>query len=363
MNICMMSELFWPFMLGGAERRYYEIASRLAKKHSVTVYSLRFFGHKNYEIKDGIEIIRVGSQHPLNRRRLPPLATYWPAFFAATRHDHDIIDVNQGVSSLMGFAKPFIKRPVVATFHDIYWNDWNTYFPFPFSSMGKTMEFIWSKLPYTTVIANSPMTAKKLRYVGFRSQVQTIPSGIDSEFINSVKSWKSEQSIVFVGRLVRYKHVDSLVRAFALVQKEYPRAKLKIVGTGPEEDRLKKLAKSMKINAEFYGFVTEEEKIRIIKSSSILVNPSTVEGLGLILVEAMACNVAVVARNLESYFFCDGKNALLYSDDSELGKKLVDIMNDDTRRKNIAENGFLTAKMFSWDNVAAQVESLYKSVV
>ena len=63
MEICMLSELFHPFMLGGAERRYYEIAKRLARRNDVTVYSLRFYGHPRRETTDGIEIIRVGAEH------------------------------------------------------------------------------------------------------------------------------------------------------------------------------------------------------------------------------------------------------------------------------------------------------------
>lgn len=363
MEICMLSELFYPFMLGGAERRYYEIAKRLAKRHDVTVYSLRFYGHPRRETVDGINIVRVGAEHPLNRRRIPPLWTYFPAFLRAAGSGCDIIDSNQGIASFAGAIKPLTRKPVVATFHDIYWNQWNDYFPFPFSSIGKTMEFAWSHLPYSRIMTVSPMTAKKLKYLGFNSPIEIIPSGVDIASIDKTTAEREECTVVFVGRLVPYKHVDALIREFRKVQDVHKKAKLRIVGTGPEEKKLKALAKFLGVNAEFLGFVSEEEKNRIIKSSTVLVNPSTVEGLGLILIESMACGTPVIARRLETYFFCNNGNSMLYENDSEIGEKILEVVNNKRVFMKLSKGGKETAKSYSWDNVAEKVEKLYRSVM
>jgi len=363
MNICMLSELFYPFMLGGAERRYYEIAKRLAKRHDITVYALNLDGSPRKEIVDGIRIIRVGAKHTLNRRRLPPLATYPLAILKALASDYDIFDANQGISSFSGFLRPLTKRPIVATFHDIYWNQWNDYFSFPFSSIGKTMEFLWSKASYSKIMAVSPNTAKKLIRLGFKPPIEVIPSGVDNDFIKKIKPVKDETSVVFVGRLVKYKNIDNLLRAFKAVQNEHPKYKIKIVGTGPEEGNLKKLAKFLNINAEFYGFVSEEEKIRIIKSSNVLVNPSSVEGFGLILIEAMACGTPVVAKNLDTYFFCNKSNSVLYNNDEELENILIELIENKNMAKKLENGGTETSKKYSWDNVTKQVEDLYTRVL
>jgi glycosyltransferase involved in cell wall biosynthesis len=363
MNICMLSELFYPFMMGGAERRYYEIAKRLAKRHEVTVYSLRFYGSPRQEVFEGINIVRVGSNHPLNVRKLPTLSTYFPAFFRVVAGKYDVIDANQGISSFIGLFKSFISEPVVATFHDLYWNQWHEYFRTPFSSIGKTMEFLWSKLDYSRIIAVSPTTKKKLIYLGFRSPIDVVASGIDKDFIEKVRAKKDRHSVAFVGRLVKYKNVDALIRAFAEVQKEYRDAMLKIVGTGPEEANLRNLAGSLGVNAEFYGFVDEEEKIKIIKSSEVLVNPSSVEGLGLILIEAMACNTPVVAKNLETYFFCNKNNSIMYNNDEDMAWKIMDVMSSKATSKKLKKYGARTATEFSWDNVAKNVERIYEDLI
>jgi len=361
-KICMLSELFYPYLLGGAERRYYEIAIRLAKKHSVTVYSLRFDGYESKEEHKGVEIIRIGSSHPLDKRSMPALATYFPALLKAITERSDIIDANQGISSFVGAFKSLIKTPIVATFHDLYWNQWNEYFPFPFSSLGKSMEFTWSKIPYNAVIANSPATATKLNYLGFKN-IETIPSGVDIKFIRRIKSRKRKNTIVYVGRLVKYKNVDVLIRSVKQISEEIDDVKLNIIGSGPEEFYLRNLAKELKIDAEFFGFVSEKEKFRIIKSAEVLVNPSSVEGLGLVLIESMAAGVPIVAKKLDAYFFYNGGNMSVYEKENEITRKLIEIITSKTKRKKLIKNGYETAKKYSWDNVAKKVESLYEALV
>lgn len=353
MHICMLSELFYPYLFGGAERRYFEIAKRLAKKHDVTVYSLRLKGCKDYEIYDKIEIIRVGLKHGLKKRSMPPLLSFFP--LKALKNNYDIIDANQGIASFMGFFAPFTRRPIVATFHDIYWNQWNEYFAKPYSWFGKGMELIWSKLHYDKIIANSPATEEKLKRLNFKSDIRTIVSGIDLDFINSVRSKKKNQ-VIYVGRLIKYKNVDLLLNEFSKVKD----SKLIIVGSGPEEENLKRLAKKLDINVDFRGFVTEKEKIRLIKSSQLLINPSSVEGLGLILLEAMACGTPVVAKNLSTYFFCNKNNSLL---GDNFASNITKLLENNTLRARLRKNGLKTAKDFSWDRTADKVEALYKELV
>lgn len=361
MKICMLSELFYPYLLGGAERRYYEIAIRLAKRHEVTVFSLRFDGHERKEEHKGVEIVRTGSSHPLDKRSVPALATYFPALLKAAAGRNDVIDANQGISSFAGLLKPLIKTPVVATFHDIYWNQWNEYFPFPLSSAGKTMEVMWSRMPYSRVIANSPTTAKKLSNLGFRN-VEVIPSGVDLNFIKKIRTKKRERSITYVGRLVKYKNVDTLIKIIGEISEEISDIRLNIIGSGTDEYELKRLAQRLGVDAEFFGYVGEEEKFSIIKSSDLLINPSSVEGLGLILLESMAAGVPVVAKNLDAYFFCNGYNSRLYSNEPELKKKIVEMLTSKKSRRQVIKNGLNTAKKYSWDSVANRVEKLYEGL-
>lgn len=363
MKICMLSELFYPYLLGGAERRYYEIAKRLAKRHEVTVYSLRFFGTKDAERADGIEIRRIGVRHPLTKRSLLPLVSFFPAMFKSIAGEYDIIDANQGVASFAGYVKCLSRRPMVATFHDIYWNQWSEHFTFPVSSVGKLMEFMISKGRFDRLIANSPETKRKLEYLGFKPQIDVIVSGVDIDFIDGIKSARQECSIVYVGRLVKYKNIDALIRCAVKLKKEFPKLKLRIIGSGPEEWYLKSLARELGVNAEFLGFVDEKTKFRIIKSSDIFVNPSSVEGLGLVLLEAMGCKVPVVAKNLGCYFFCNKDNSVLYGTEEGLYRALSALLKDSKERKELSKRGYATAKEYSWDKTAEKVEKTYEEML
>ena len=362
MKICMLSELFYPYLLGGAERRYYEIAKRLSKKHDITVYALRLAGQKDTENKDGIQIIRTGLKHPMNKRSILPLLSFPTALLRSITKDFDIIDANQGVASFVGALKPLSSTPVVATFHDIYWNQWGKYFNFPFSSVGKLMEFGFSKIKFDRIVTNSPETKKKLERLAFASPIEVIVSGIDTDSIKKVKSTKSEYTIVYVGRLVKYKNVDMLLRAAARLKPDFPKTKIRIIGSGPEEANLKSLSKSLDIGAEFLGYVSEEEKISIVKSSTIYVNPSSVEGLGLGLIEAMACKTAIVARNLDCYFFCNSGNSMLYTNENGLYLALQKLLENPDHRNKLARNAHRTAAAYSWDTTAKKVEQVYKEV-
>jgi L-malate glycosyltransferase len=359
----MLSELFYPFMSGGAERRYFEIAKRLSKKHNVTVYALNLEGSQTQEIINGIEIIRVGSKHPIGERKLAPLATFWPAIIRAVTGNYDIIDANQGIASFSGIFNSLVKKPVVATFHDIYWNQWNTYFKFPASTIGKTMEFVWSKTRYSNIFTVSPTTEQKLISLGFRGKIDVIPSGVDTDMINKIKVSREPKKFVYVGRLVKYKNVDLIIRAFEKIKKTNPDAQLHIIGTGPEEMTLVHLSKELGVHVKFHGFVEEEKKMKIIKSASALINPSDVEGLGLILIEAMACGTPVIAKNLPTYFFCNKRNSILFNRNDQLSEAMERVIVDSGYARDISKNSIKTAQEFSWNNTAKKVETVYRRYV
>ncbi len=349
MKICILSELFHPYDLGGAERRFIEIAKRMSMKHEVTVYSLRLFNQPSKEKWHNMEIIRVGLPHPMNRRSLTQMLSYKTPFLRSMMSKYDIVHANQGMASFAGLFSG-VRKPVIATFHDIFWRDWPKYFRFPFSYAGKFFELSWSKMKYDRIIANSDQTKRKLEELGFRSPINVIYSGVDTKYIKSVKPVKSD-GVVYVGRLVGYKNIEMLIHIFNKLGSE-----LKIIGSGPDEERLKKMAKP---NIKFLGYVSEEEKIAHIKGAKLLINPSTTEGLGLILLEAMACGTPVMARELECYReFCDKENSVLTTITAEKVKSLLD---NREKMKKIRISGIKTAKKFDWDNIAEKVEKVYEA--
>jgi len=93
---------------------------------------------------------------------------------------------------------------------------------------------------------------------------------------------------VYLGRLVFYKNVEVILQAFKTVAKEFSDAKLIIAGDGPHKDSLEKLVKKLNIenNIIFAGYVTPQQKAKLLAESNALLFPSLIEGFGLVMLES-----------------------------------------------------------------------------
>jgi glycosyltransferase involved in cell wall biosynthesis len=126
-------------------------------------------------------------------------------------------------------------------------------------------------------------------------------NGLSIERVRSVvreSSSYDEYSIAFVGRLMEYKGVNRLIKAFSHVAKEFHKAKLHIVGSGPEMGRLKELSRKLGLesNVVFHGWLPRDEALKIVSSSALLAHPSLYESFGYVIVEAYALGKPVVAH-------------------------------------------------------------------
>jgi glycosyltransferase involved in cell wall biosynthesis len=123
-----------------------------------------------------------------------------------------------------------------------------------------------------------------------------IPNGYDDEvFVNSVAAYRIP-SILFVGRLVREKGVDTLIRACALIQDRLPGCKLTIVGDGAEMSRLNNLARDIGVTelVTFTGQADSEQVAAAMRAHRILVVPSIREPFGIVVLEGLASGCDVV---------------------------------------------------------------------
>ncbi len=172
------------------------------------------------------------------------------------------------------------------------------------------------------------------------AQAKEIINYINDRFIK-----RDCRQFIFVGGLDRahyFKGVDLLLRALVLVN---PRSwRLTIVGAGDLRSSYEALAAKLKINrqVEFKGKLNDAELIRVLQNSDLLILPSLNrnEAFGLVLVEALACGVPVVASNLPGVrtVFNDHEQGLLVTpgDEEDLKKKLEFILNNEGLRRVMA---------------------------
>jgi glycosyltransferase involved in cell wall biosynthesis len=154
-------------------------------------------------------------------------------------------------------------------------------------------------------IANSNFIAEKIKRIYNRdSTVIYPPVDVDKFESSSIKG----DYYVTASRLVPYKRIDLVVKAF----NQMPDKKLIVIGSGPEKEKIKKIAKR---NIEFVGYQKEENLNEYLKKAKAFVFAAE-EDFGIIVVEAMACGTPVIALNKggTSESVVDGKTGILFNE-------------------------------------------------
>ena len=193
-------------------------------------------------------------------------------------------------------------------------------------------------------------------------QVAVVHCGLDHDTYRVAPgAAKSERpTVLYIGRLRRYKGVDWVMRAFPSVLRRVPGARLVVIGGGPFGPELRRAAARLPVSdaVEFLGFVSLEEKVRRLRSAWVLVQPSPKEGWGLTVVEAGGCGTAVVAADspgLRDSVRHDVTGLLVpYGDDRRLAETLAAVLEQSELRERLAAGGREWARRFDWRDCAAR---------
>ena len=171
--------------------------------------------------------------------------------------------------------------------------------------------------------------------------------------------------INFTGRIVRRKGLDLLLNAFSEDEKLLSSSVIIVAGTGPDEDRIKRLSSKIGIleKVRFLGQTNEVE--RYLNASDIFVLPSFSEGMPNSLLEAMACGLPVIASKIGGVVDVveDGRSGILFEpgDISGLASAMVRLLNDNELRLKLgAEARKRIVDSFSIDMIADEYIRLYE---
>jgi len=200
-------------------------------------------------------------------------------------------------------------------------------------------------------------------YTKLGFHVQQIPNGINIVSLPTKEDKRFENQIIFAGRLSKEKGILVLLD----VAKKIPdNINLIILGTGPEEDKVRDEAKSHS-NIHFLGYQSKENTIALIRGSEILVQPSLMEGISSTILEAMACKTAVIASNVggNKEILQNNENGILVDPNSSesILEKIVELVQDNNKKKKLAENAFRTVKKYDWENIGNLYLGIYESLL
>ncbi|MGR6835657.1 glycosyltransferase family 4 protein [Syntrophomonas erecta] len=211
-----------------------------------------------------------------------------------------------------------------------------------------------------------------------RSSISVIPTGVPvNKFKNGNSRWlkdhypipENNQVLLFVGRLTKEKNLEFLIQAFAEVKRSKPDTTLVLTAQGPLEDDLKKLAEnlglSLKSDVIFTGALPFDTLVHVYYSSDLFVFSSMTETQGLVLIEAMASGLPVVA--VRAYGVQDmvdhNKNGILTTcDKGEFSSAIVRLLDDPVLYHKFKKNALVKADSLSSLNMAIKLEEVYQEL-
>ncbi len=350
---------------GGAEVHLHEIFGRIASKgHTVTLVSCGFKGAPRREIADGINIIRIG-RRPWFNFAVP---VWW--LMNGMRKSYDIVvdDINK----LPFFSPLFVRKPILVLLHHFFGKS-------IFSEIGwlpgsyvrlfeRMIPVVYAKNMLCVV---SESTRKECLEQGFASeQIHVIHNAINvSLFPMKVTEKAPQPTIVYFGRLKRYKSIDHLLRALVLVQRRFPTVRLQILGTGDDQRRLERLAGELGIqnSVDFFGFVPDKQKSTLLSAAHLAVNPSVKEGWGITNIEANACGTPAISADSPGLrdSVRDGESGRLYpyGDIEKLSEIIVELLTNVDEYQRLCTGAVAWASRFTWEASAASMLELCDRVI
>jgi glycosyltransferase involved in cell wall biosynthesis len=368
-RVAFVSNVVYPFVTGGAEKRIYEIGRRLARDgHDVTVYGRHYWDGPRETTQEGMRLRAVSDARDLytdDRRSIPEAIEFAvEALRPLRRHrtDHDVF-----VASVFPYfpvlsvalARLRTDTPLVTTWHEVWLDYWEEYLGH-LALGGKLIERLTAAVPQHP-IAVSATTADRLARLGpAREDIAVVPNGIDYDHVRDIQPADPGYDVLFVGRLIEDKRVDLLLRAFDTVSEEYD-IRLGIVGDGPELDRLRRLAADLGLRerVDFLGFVENHDHVLAqMRAATVFCSPSTREGFGITVVEAMAAGCTVVAADHP-----ESAAGEVVGDAGILVEPTVGGVERGLRQGLVDDSVSLTpekrAQRYDWDAVADEAASRY----
>ncbi|MGB7062048.1 MAG: glycosyltransferase family 4 protein [Candidatus Zixiibacteriota bacterium] len=351
---------------GGAEVHLQEILKRIAQTgHKVTLLCSGFPGCKPEEQIDGINIVRRGSRFNFNF--VAPFVL--KKLIKSENWDIVLEDINK-----IPFFSPLFHRLPLLTiiphlFADSVFKEINFVLGLYIYLSEKPISTIYKGFKFMVI---SESTKEDLVKRGLPSDdIHVVHCGIDHSLYRPNPSVQKDPdpTVIYLGRLKKYKSIDHLLIAFSYTLKKIPRARLVVVGEGDYKGELQNLAGRLKIGdkVEFTGFVDQAEKVRRLQRAWVAVCPSLKEGWGLTNIEANACGTPVVASNVPGLkdSVVDGETGLLfeYGDVKKLSDHLVKILSDVNHREKLTKGGLNWASKFSWDHAADKTLELIEEIV
>lgn len=378
MKIGFFTDAYFP-QVNGVTTSVENTAKELRKRgHEVYIVTSRY---PNYKDKKEDNVIRLSSIL-INKKLDIRIATHLPEkeLFDLYKMKFDVIHAHSGGTiSLLGLEiAHFKKNPFVFTYHTL-WNKYTHYFLKGLLLKPKMAEVLSQIFcnQCDAIIAPAERVKNELLSYGVKKPILVIPSGLDLKKFSSAKEGflreklklkKTDKILLTVGRLGKEKSVDFLIKVFKLVWKKNENTILIIAGDGPEKKNLQQLASKLGIKDRIYflGNIDLKYMPLVYRDADIFLFVSTTETQGLVLLEAMASGVPVVAIKDEviQTLVKTGRNGFVTEKKIDAyASRILELLVNKKLLDGFSQNAKKTVFPFSIAKSVDQLERLYFSLV
>lgn len=345
--------------VGGVERVFAQASRALARRgHDVTLLCSTSGSMPTNLVEDGVDVVRIPRRGIFLKAPVASLARNLTP-------DADLIHV----AATYPFTTPGVLRrahdlgiPSVLDFH---------FEPASGTAAGRFAANVYRQIGPRDYPLAAITLVRSLAYGRSshsldnvpRDRWRVVPNGIDPKRFTPAGPARAGGYLLFVGRLVRYKGVDVLLSALALLRPNVP---LYIAGDGPLRGHLQAKARQLGVDARFLGHVPDDDLPALYRGALLTVLPSVTcqEAFGIALLESMACGTPVVASRLPGVTELAALGGLVSppGDAKALANRLRTALWDDRlpRGSRLAK---AIHDVYSWDAVAARLDEVYREVL
>jgi len=342
---------------GGAEVHFFEIFGRLVSLgHSVTMVTSGWPGAAPRASVRGIDVQRVGYRNTFALRGRGAVRRT----LREAPYDVVVEDINK-----LPLYLPLVTRlPFYAIVPHLFGTTAFREAPWPMATVvwlaEKPIPRIYRRAAFQAI---SDSTKDDLVARGVREdRVHVIYPGVDTGYLSPDPNGTRtpEPTFLYVGRLKRYKGVDTAIRAVGMARQAGAVVDLAIAGQGDDRPRLEALTAELNLTdaVRFLGFVSEQEKRTLLRQSWATVFPSPKEGWGITNVEAAACGTPAVASDspgLRESVRHEETGLLVPGDDpAALADALRRLARDPALVARLGRGGRAFAESLSWDAAATR---------
>jgi glycosyltransferase involved in cell wall biosynthesis len=356
--------------IGGISSYLLSLSSGLRKRgHSLFVASSG--GELEGSLQSaGVTCLRI----PINTKseiNLPKLVRSYRMLrpFIA-EHTIGLLHSHTRVTQVLGCAvSRYARIPHISTCHGFFKNRFSRRM---FPCWGKRVIAV-SESVQEHLVQDFGLNGKTIRlvYNGIDADRFAACSALSSEKKTEKKKAAGIHEGLVVGIVARLSDVKGhryLIEAMSIVVKKIPLAQLLIVGDGKMRDELKALTVSLGIQKNVFFVPSVKDTVTVFSIMDVFVMPSLKEGLGLSLMEAMACGLPVIGSDIGGIrnLIRDGENGLLVKagDSIALSGAILELLADKTKAAVLGKNAknFISRK-FSLEKMSGETEAVYREVV